>query len=162
VSELRVGIGLDAHAFGDEAGLVLGGVDFPDAKRLAGHSDGDVVAHALIDAIMGAAGLGDIGELFPSGDPDWRDASSIRLLQRAYEVVKGAGYELVNADCVLVGEEPRIAPVREAMRSRLAGAMGVSPEQIAVRATTTDRLGFTGRGEGLAAQAVALLRRGES
>jgi 2-C-methyl-D-erythritol 2,4-cyclodiphosphate synthase len=160
--ELRVGIGLDAHAFGEELGLVLGGVEFPSERGLAGHSDGDVIAHALIDALLGAAGLGDIGELFPSGDPRWRDASSIRLLQRAYEVVKGAGYELVNADCVLVGEEPRIAPVREQMRTRLAGAMGVTPGQVTVRATTTDRLGFTGRGEGLAAQAVALLRHGAS
>jgi 2-C-methyl-D-erythritol 2,4-cyclodiphosphate synthase len=159
VSELRVGIGLDAHAFSEEAALVLGGVDFPGEPGLAGHSDGDVVAHALIDALLGAAGLGDIGDLFPSGDPEWRDASSIRLLQRAYEVVKGAGWELVNADCILVGEQPRIAPVRDAMRARLAGAMGVQLEQVAVRATTTDRLGFTGRGEGLAAQAVALLRR---
>ena len=158
-AELRVGIGVDAHAFSDDAALVLAGVDFPGEPGLAGHSDGDVVAHALIDALLGAAGLGDLGELFPSGDPKWRDASSIRLLQRAYEVVKGAGYELVNADCVLVCEKPRIAPVREAMRARLAGALGVAPEQIAVRATTTDGLGFTGRGEGLATQAVALVRR---
>jgi 2-C-methyl-D-erythritol 2,4-cyclodiphosphate synthase len=159
VSELRVGMGVDAHAFSDDAALVLAGVDFPGERGLAGHSDGDVVAHALIDAVLGAAGLGDIGELFPSGDPQWRDSSSLRLLQRAYEVVKGAGYELVNADCVLVGEEPHLAPMRAAMRARLAGAMGVSPEQVGVRATTTDGLGFTGRGEGLAAQAVALLRR---
>ena len=157
MSELRVGIGVDAHAFSEDALLVLAGVDFPGEPGLAGHSDGDVVAHALIDALLGAAGLGDIGELFPSGDPEWRDASSIRLLQRAYEVVKGAGYELVNADCVLVGEKPRIAPVREAMRARLAGALGVAPEQITVRATTTDGLGFTGRGEGLAGIAVALV-----
>jgi 2-C-methyl-D-erythritol 2,4-cyclodiphosphate synthase len=154
-----VGIGLDAHAFSDEAALVLGGVDFPGERGLAGHSDGDVVAHALIDAMLGAAGLGDIGELFPSGDPQWLDASSVRLLQRAYEVVRSAGWELVNADCVLVGEEPRIADVRESMQARLAGSMGVDLERIAVRATTTDQLGFTGRGEGLAAQAVALLRR---
>jgi 2-C-methyl-D-erythritol 2,4-cyclodiphosphate synthase len=159
VSELRVGIGLDAHAFSEDASLVLGGVDFPGERGLAGHSDGDVIAHALVDALLGAAGLGDIGDLFPSGDPQWRDASSIRLLQRTYEVVKGAGYQLVNADCVLVGEEPRIAPLRDAMRARLAGAMGVELERVAVRATTTDRLGFTGRGEGLAAQAVALLTR---
>jgi 2-C-methyl-D-erythritol 2,4-cyclodiphosphate synthase len=159
MSEVRVGIGLDAHAFSDDVALVLGGVDFPGERGLAGHSDGDVVAHALIDAILGAAGLGDIGELFPSGDPQWLDASSIRLLQRAYEVVRGAGWALVNADCVLIGEEPRIAPVREAMRARLAGAMGVELERIAVRATTTDQLGFTGRGEGLAAQAVALLEK---
>lgn len=159
MSEVRVGIGLDAHAFSDDVALVLGGVDFPGERGLAGHSDGDVVAHALIDAILGAAGLGDIGELFPSGDPQWLDATSIRLLQRAYEVVRGAGWALVNADCVLIGEEPRIAPVREAMRARLAGAMGVELERIAVRATTTDQLGFTGRGEGLAAQAVALLEK---
>ena len=159
VSEYRVGIGLDAHGFSDEAALVLGGVDFPGERGLAGHSDGDVVAHALIDALLGAAGRGDIGELFPSGDPQWLDASSIRLLQRAYEVVKSAGWELVNADCVLVGEEPRIDTVRDEMRERLAGALGIAVDGVSVRATTTDRLGFTGRGEGLAAQAVALLRR---
>jgi len=159
MSDLRVGIGLDAHAFSDEAALVLGGVDFPGERGLAGHSDGDVVSHALIDALLGAAGRGDIGELFPSGDPQWLDASSMRLLQRAYEVVKGDGFELVNADCVLIGEEPRIAPVRETMRARLAGTLGVALDQVAVRATTTDRLGFTGRGEGLAAQAVVLLVR---
>ena len=160
MNELRVGVGLDAHAFSDDAPLVLGGVDFPDERGLAGHSDGDVVAHALIDAILGAAGLGDIGGLFPSSDPQWLDASSIRLLQRAYEVVRGAGWALVNADCVLIGEQPRIAPVREAMQARLAGAMGVELDRVAVRATTTDGLGFAGRGEGLAAQAVALLGRG--
>jgi 2-C-methyl-D-erythritol 2,4-cyclodiphosphate synthase len=158
VSELRVGTGFDAHRFSDDVPLVLGGVDFPGERGLAGHSDGDVLAHALIDAVLGAAGHGDIGELFPSGDPQWLDVSSLRLLQRAYEVVKNAGYELVNADCVLVGEEPRVAPFRDAMRARLAGAMGVSPDRIAVRATTTDGLGFTGRREGLAAHAVALLR----
>jgi len=159
VPDYRVGVGLDAHALADEVPLVLGGVDFPGERGLAGHSDGDVVAHALIDALLGAAGLGDIGELFPSGDPEWLDASSIRLLQRTYEVVRGAGFQLVNADCVLVGEEPRIAPMRAAMRARLAGAMGVEPDRVTVRATTTDGLGFTGRGDGLAAQAVALLER---
>jgi 2-C-methyl-D-erythritol 2,4-cyclodiphosphate synthase len=159
MSELRVGMGLDAHAFLEDAALVLGGVEFPGQPGLAGHSDGDVVAHALIDAVLGAAGLGDIGELFPSGDPQWLDASSMRLLQRAYEVVRRAGWELVNADCVLVGEEPRIASSRDAMRARLAGAMGVELERVSVRATTTDELGFTGRGEGLAAHAVALLER---
>lgn len=158
MSELRIGTGLDAHRFSDDVPLVLGGVDFPGERGLAGHSDGDVLAHALIDAVLGAAGRGDIGDLFPSSDPQWRDASSLRLLQRASEVVRTAGYELVNADCVLVGEEPRIAPVRDAMRARLAGAMGVAPDRIAVRATTTDGLGFAGRGEGLAAHAVALLR----
>jgi 2-C-methyl-D-erythritol 2,4-cyclodiphosphate synthase len=158
VSDLRVGIGIDAHRFAEGIPLVLAGVDYPGEPGLAGHSDGDVVAHALIDAILGAAGKGDIGELFPSADPQWRDVSSIRLLQRSYEVVKAAGFELVNADCVLIGERPRIAELRVAMGARLAGAMNVDVHRVTVRATTTDELGFTGRGEGLAAQAVALLR----
>jgi 2-C-methyl-D-erythritol 2,4-cyclodiphosphate synthase len=153
-------MGIDAHALVPGVPLVLAGVDFPGERGLSGHSDGDVLSHALIDAILGAAGLGDIGELFPSGDPRWLDASSIRLLQRAYEVVKNAGFELVNADCVLIGEEPRIADRRLEMRARLAGALGVEVDRVAVRATTTDELGFTGRREGLAAQAVALLRSG--
>ena len=158
MSDLRIGLGIDAHRFQDGIPLVLAGVDFPDEPGLAGHSDGDVIAHALIDAILGAAGKGDIGELFPSGDPQWLDVSSIRLLQRSYEVVKASGLELVNADCVLVGERPKIAEYRVAMGARLAGAMGVDIDRVTVRATTTDELGFTGRGEGLAAQAVALLR----
>jgi 2-C-methyl-D-erythritol 2,4-cyclodiphosphate synthase len=157
MSELRVGIGIDAHAFSEGTALILGGVELPGAG-LAGHSDGDVVTHALIDAMLGAAGLGDIGALFPSGEAQWEGASSLALLARTYETVREAGWELVNADCVLIGEEPRIAPVRDEMRARLAGALEVGADRIAVRATTTDRLGFTGRGEGLAAQAVALLR----
>jgi 2-C-methyl-D-erythritol 2,4-cyclodiphosphate synthase len=158
MSELRVGIGVDAHAFSDEAKLVLGGVELP-GRGLAGHSDGDVVSHALIDAILGAAGLEDIGALFPSGDAQWEGASSLDLLRRAYENAQEAGWELVNADSILIGEEPRIAPVRNELRERLSGVLGVGMERITIRATTTDRLGFTGRGEGLAAQAVALLRR---
>ena len=156
MSELRVGIGIDAHGFTDEAKLVLGGVEL-SGRGLAGHSDGDVVSHALIDAILGAAGLEDIGALFPSGDARWEGASSLDLLSRAYAQVREAGFELANADCLLVGEEPRIAPVRGAMQARLAEAMGVEAGLVTVRATTTDRLGFTGRGEGLAAVAVALL-----
>lgn len=160
MGELRVGIGLDAHAFSDEAKLVIGGVEFP-GRGLAGHSDGDVVAHALIDAILGAAGLEDIGALFPSGEAQWEGASSLDLLKTAYERAQNAGWELVNADCVLIGEEPRIAPVRGELRERLSEVLGVDMDRITVRATTTDRLGFTGRGEGLAAQAVALLRSRE-
>lgn len=158
MSELRVGIGYDAHALVEGVPLVLGGVaiDFP--RGLAGHSDGDVVAHALIDALLGAANLGDIGTLFPSGDEQYRGASSLDLLWEAYREVREAGFELVNADCVLVGEEPRIGPVRDEMCERLAGALGVDGGRISVRATTTDGLGFTGEGSGLAAQAVALLR----
>jgi 2-C-methyl-D-erythritol 2,4-cyclodiphosphate synthase len=139
--------------------LVLGGLEIDSPRGLAGHSDGDVLAHALVDAVLGAAGLGDIGSLFPSGDPRWDGASSLDLLRRAAAEVREAGWEVVNADCILIGEEPRIAPLREQMRARLAGALGVEAERVNVRATTTDRLGFAGRGEGLAAEAVALVRQ---
>jgi len=158
-SDLRIGIGVDAHALVEGVPLVLGGVSIDSPQGLAGHSDGDVIAHALVDAVLGAAGLGDIGALFPSDDERWRGAVSLDLLREAYAQVRTAGFELVNADCVLIGEGPRIAPHREEMRRRLAEAMGVEPGLVNVRATTTDGLGFTGRGEGLAAQAVALLRR---
>jgi 2-C-methyl-D-erythritol 2,4-cyclodiphosphate synthase len=159
MSELRVGIGIDAHAFAEGLPLVLGGVVFEHPRGLVGHSDGDVVAHALIDAVLGAADLGDIGTFFPSGDEQYRGASSLDLLWKAYREVRDAGWRLVNADCVLVGEEPRIGDVRTQMSDRLAEALGVELGQVSVRATTTDGLGFTGRGEGLAAQAVALLSR---
>jgi 2-C-methyl-D-erythritol 2,4-cyclodiphosphate synthase len=159
MTELRVGIGIDAHALAADVPLVLAGVDFPGERGLVGHSDGDVIAHALIDALLGAAGLGDIGSLFPSGAARWEGADSLDLLRDAYARVREAGFELVNADCVLIGEEPRIAPRREEMRGRLAAALGVASERVNVRATTTDRLGFAGRGEGLAAEAVALLER---
>ena len=156
--DVRVGLGVDAHAFADGVPLVLGGVQFDHPRGLAGHSDGDVIAHALTDAVLGAAGLGDIGSLFPSGSDTPEGADSLELLQEAYRRVRAAGFELVNADCILVGEEPRIADRREEMRRRLADALGMLTETVNVRATTTDELGFTGRGEGLAAQAVALLR----
>jgi 2-C-methyl-D-erythritol 2,4-cyclodiphosphate synthase len=158
VSELRVGIGVDAHAFAPDVKLVLGGVEL-EGEGLAGHSDGDVIAHALIDALLGAANLGDIGALFPPGEETPAGISSLQLLRDAYVRVRASGFELVNADCVLIGEQPRIADHRAAMSTRLAEALDVDPDRIAVRATTTDRLGFTGRGEGLAAQAVALLER---
>ena len=157
MSGLRVGIGVDAQAFSQDAALVVGGVEFRGEAGLAGHSDGDVVAHALVDAILGAAGLGDIGSFFPSDDAEWEGASSLLFLERAVAAVREAGFELVNADCVLIGERPRIAGVRAEMESRLAAALGVGADRVSVRATTTDGLGFTGRGEGLAAQAVALL-----
>jgi len=152
---MRVGVGVDAHAFADGVPLVLGGIAFDHPRGLAGHSDGDVIAHALVDALLGAAGLGDIGSLFPEGEERFRGADSVELLREAYRRVEAAGWRLVNADCVLVGEEPRIAARRDEMRARLAEAVGGG--EVNVRATTTDRLGFTGRGEGLAAQAVALL-----
>ena len=154
MAELRVGLGVDAHAFEDGVPLVLGGVRFDHPRGLAGHSDGDVVAHAIIDAVLGAAGLGDIGSLFPSDASTPEGIDSLDLLRKAYERVSAAGWRLVNADCVLVGQEPRIAGRREEMERRIGDVVGAP---VSVRATTTDRLGFTGRGEGLAAQAVALL-----
>jgi 2-C-methyl-D-erythritol 2,4-cyclodiphosphate synthase len=157
--DLRVGLGVDAHAFADGIPLVLAGIRFDEDRGLAGHSDGDVITHALIDALLGAAGLGDIGSLFPSEGDSLRGVSSLLLLRNAYGKVRSADFELVNADCILIGEQPRIAERRDEMRSRLAETMGVEPDRIAVRATTTDHLGFTGRREGLMAQAVALLRQ---
>jgi 2-C-methyl-D-erythritol 2,4-cyclodiphosphate synthase len=158
VTELRVGTGFDAHALEPGVPLVLGGVSFRSSRGLAGHSDGDVLTHALIDALLGAAGLGDIGTLFPSEDPELKGVSSLKLLREAYGQVRRHGYELVNADVVLIGQEPKIAPVRKQMQLVLAGTLEVDLERLSVRATTTDGLGFAGRGEGLAAQAVALLQ----
>lgn len=159
MSEYRVGTGFDAHALEDGVPLVLAGVRIDHPRGLVGHSDGDVLAHALTDALLGAAGLEDIGALFPSADPNLAGADSLRLLAQAWEQIRARGWDLANADVVLIGEEPRLAPHRDEMRERLATALGVDPHLVAVRATTTDGLGFPGRGEGLAAQAVALLTR---
>jgi 2-C-methyl-D-erythritol 2,4-cyclodiphosphate synthase len=152
----RVGIGVDAHAFADGVPLVLGGVRFDSPRGLAGHSDGDVITHALIDAVLGAAGLGDIGSLFPSDSSTPEGISSLDLLRDALEQVRDAGYGVVNADCILIGEEPRISARRAELEETLTELVGAP---VTVRATTTDKLGFTGRGEGLAAQAVALVMR---
>ncbi|MDX6452256.1 MAG: 2-C-methyl-D-erythritol 2,4-cyclodiphosphate synthase [Gaiellaceae bacterium] len=151
----RVGIGVDAHKLERGVPLILGGVRFDFDRGLAGHSDGDVLAHALVDAVLGAAGLGDIGSLFPSDDERYRGADSLGLLREAYRQVQEAGWTLVNADCVLIGQEPKIASRRDEMRQRMSEACGGG--EVNVRATTTDHMGFTGRGEGLAAHAVALL-----
>jgi len=151
-----VGIGVDAHAFEDGVPLVLGGVQFESPRGLAGHSDGDVITHALIDAVLGAAGLGDIGSLFPSDGSTPAGISSLDLLRDTLARIADAGYEVVNADCVLIGEQPRISVRREELERTLTNIVGAP---VTIRATTTDKLGFTGRGEGLAAQAVALLRR---
>ena len=156
MTELRVGIGIDAHAFATGVPLVLGGVTFDFPRGLAGHSDGDVITHALIDAVLGAAGLGDIGTLFPSDASTPEGIDSLDMLRDAVGRVHDAGYEVVNGDSVLIGQEPRISARRAEIESRLVDVVGAP---VSVRATTTDRLGFTGRGEGLAAQAVALLRR---
>jgi 2-C-methyl-D-erythritol 2,4-cyclodiphosphate synthase len=158
VSDYRVGTGFDAHVLEDGVPLVLGGLEFRSPRGLAGHSDGDVITHALIDAILGPVGLGDIGTRFPSDDVSLEGVSSLKLLSDAYDAVRRAGWKLVNADVVFIGNEPRIAPVRREMEAKLVSAFH-GDGTISVRATTTDGLGFTGRGEGLAAQAVALLVR---
>jgi 2-C-methyl-D-erythritol 2,4-cyclodiphosphate synthase len=157
--EPRVGIGFDAHALVPGRPLVLAGVTIPSDAGPVGHSDGDLVCHAATDALLGAAGGADIGELFPSADESLRGASSLALLRSAWQELRLAGWELVNLDAVVILERPRIAPHRDAMRRALAAALEVEPERVTVRATTTDGLGFAGRGEGAACQAAALLRR---
>jgi 2-C-methyl-D-erythritol 2,4-cyclodiphosphate synthase len=152
---MRVGIGVDAHAFEDDVPLVLAGIGFESRRGLAGHSDGDVITHALIDAVLGAAGLGDIGSLFPSDSSTPVGISSLELLRDAVSLVRDAGYSVLNADCVLIGQEPRISGRRLEMSDALSAVVGAP---VNVRATTTDGLGFTGRGEGLAAEAVALVQ----
>jgi len=156
---MRVGLGVDVHAFAapeDGRRLILGGVEIPSDRGLLGHSDADVLAHAVTDALLGAAGLEDIGHYFPDTDARWRDADSIGLLREVRRVV-GDTWEVANVDAVVVCERPKIRDHREAMRENLAGALSVDFSQVSVRGTTTERLGFAGRGEGIAAQAVCLL-----
>lgn len=157
---LRVGIGYDVHAFEEGRPLVLGGVTVPFERGLAGHSDADVLVHAVMDAIVGALREGDIGRLFPDTDPAYAGISSVALLERVAALVDARGFRLVDVDAVVICEQPKLAPYRDAMRAAMAEALGVGPERVGVKATTTERLGFTGRGEGIAAQAVALLEHG--
>ncbi|MDZ4180247.1 MAG: 2-C-methyl-D-erythritol 2,4-cyclodiphosphate synthase [Coriobacteriia bacterium] len=154
---MRIGIGYDVHRFIEGRPLVLGGVEIPHDRGLDGHSDADVLAHALMDAIFGALRSGDIGHHFPDTDAAYRGVSSMLLLDRCATVMRGAGWRLVDADCTLVLELPKIAPFRDEMRAMLAGSLGVDISGIGVKATTTEGLGFTGRGEGIAAQVVVLL-----
>jgi len=156
---MRIGLGFDVHEFAHGRELVLGGVHIDHELGLAGHSDADVLAHALMDALIGGMREGDVGRLFPDTDPQYAGADSLVLLSRVAELMRGRGFELEDADCVLVLEEPKIAPHREAMRENLARAMGVEVDRVGVKATTTEGLGFTGRREGVAAYAVALLRQ---
>jgi 2-C-methyl-D-erythritol 2,4-cyclodiphosphate synthase len=158
-ADLRVGIGFDAHAFADGRALVLAGVEIPAERGLEGHSDADLISHAVTDALLGAAGMEDIGHLFPSDDPALRGASSIDLLRQAWAGVRARGFELVNVDAIVIMQAPRLAPHRDAMRRALAAALAADVERVTVRASTTDHLGFAGRGEGAACQAVALLRK---
>jgi 2-C-methyl-D-erythritol 2,4-cyclodiphosphate synthase len=154
---MRIGIGYDSHRFAEGRKLVLGGVEVPHTRGLAGHSDADVVAHAVTDAVLGAAGLGDIGALFPDSDPQWQNANSIYLLNRAYLQVVEMRLHLVNADLTVIAEQPPIALFVEEMREKLAGALLCGASDISVKAKTNEKMGFIGRGEGIAAIAVALL-----
>ena len=158
-STYRVGVGVDAHRFAPDRALILGGVHLRDHDGLEGHSDADVLAHAIMDALLGAAGLEDIGHHFPDSDPVFKGADSLGLLTSVAILIRGAGWEVANVDAVVICEEPRIAPHRQEMRDRLARAMGVEPDRVGVRGTTTEGLGFTGRREGISAQAVALVER---
>jgi 2-C-methyl-D-erythritol 2,4-cyclodiphosphate synthase len=158
-AEYRVGMGFDAHRFAAERPLVLGGLRLKEQDGLLGHSDADVLAHAIADALLGAAGLGDIGGLFPDTDPAFAGADSLELLATVARLLRHHGWEMVNVDAVVICEEPRIAAHRADMRERLAAAMRVETDRVTLRGTTTEGMGFTGRREGIAAQAVALLER---
>ena len=158
-SVLRVGTGLDVHAFAAGRPLVLGGVVVPHDRGLAGHSDGDALSHAVIDALLGAAGRGDIGQWFPSNDPRYAGVDSLELLRTVADSLRSDGWQTVNVDATVLAQQPRLAEHVPAMRVRLAESLGVAPEDVSVKATTTDHVGALGRAEGVAAQVIALLRR---
>jgi 2-C-methyl-D-erythritol 4-phosphate cytidylyltransferase/2-C-methyl-D-erythritol 2,4-cyclodiphosphate synthase len=154
----RTGMGFDVHAFSGNGPIMLGGLEVPHDRGLAGHSDADVVLHAITDALLGAAGLGDIGEHFPPSDPQWKGADSSLFLAHAAALVRDKGGVIDHIDCTIVAEAPKVGPYRQAMRNRIAEIIGLSVEQVSVKATTTEGLGFTGRREGIAAQAIASIR----
>ncbi len=154
----RTGMGFDVHAFAGEGPVTIGGIAVPHPRGLAGHSDADVVLHAITDALLGAAGLGDIGEHFPPSDPRWKGASSDRFLRHAVELLTSKCAIIDHIDCTIIAEEPKIGPHRDAMRSRIAEIASLDPAQVSIKATTTEGLGFTGRREGIAAQAIASIR----
>jgi len=158
-TEFRIGQGYDVHRLTEGRKLILGGVKIPFEKGLLGHSDADVLVHAVMDALLGAACLGDIGVLFPDSDPRYEGADSLALLRVVCERLRERGYAVENVDSTVVAQRPRLSPHIPAMRSNIARAMGVDPDRVSVKATTEEHLGFTGRGEGVAAQAAALLRR---
>ena len=157
---MRIGQGFDVHRFGPEvpqSTVTLGGVAIPHNRPLLAHSDGDVLLHAVADALLGACALGDIGWHFPPDDPKWQNADSRALLRAVFALVQGKGYRLGNLDCTLIAEKPKMKPHIPAMRAALAADLDAGLEQISIKATTTEGLGFTGRGEGIAAQAICLL-----
>lgn len=155
----RIGQGFDVHQLTENRPLIIGGVTIPYEKGLMGHSDADVLLHTVTDACLGAIGEGDIGKHFPDTDPNFKDADSSELLQKVWELVKSRGYELVNADCTIIAQKPKMAPRIEQMKNRISQLLETSPECINVKATTTEKLGFPGREEGIAAQAVVLLKK---
>lgn len=154
---MRTGIGYDVHKLTEGRKLILGGVEIPYEKGLLGHSDADVIVHAIMDALLGAAALGDIGQHFPDTDPAYEGISSIALLEKVGALLSDEGYEVGNIDSILIAQQPKLMPYLSAMRRNIAGALRLSPGQVSVKATTEEHLGFTGRGEGIAAQAVCLL-----
>lgn len=155
----RIGLGYDVHAFATGRKLIIGGVDIPYEKGLDGHSDADVLAHAVMDALVGALRAGDIGKLFPDTDPAYEGADSLKLLEQVGRLVRSEGWRIVDIDTVLMIQEPKMAPFREQMRANIADVLGIPVESVGVKATTTEWLGYEGRGEGVTAQAVALLEK---
>lgn len=156
---MRIGHGYDVHRLVEDRRLILGGVDVPHDKGLLGHSDADVLVHAIMDALLGAAALGDIGKLFPDNDPAYSGADSILLLKRVCAVLKEKGYCVVNVDSTVIAQKPKLAPYIERMRTNIAQAMGIQYDCVSVKATTEERLGFTGEGLGISAHAVALIEK---
>lgn len=155
---MKIGHGFDVHAFDRDRPLIIGGVTIPDHAGLAGHSDADVLSHAVADALLGAAGLGDLGSNFPPSE-EWRGASSIDILRAVRRQLQDAGYEIANIDSTVVAETPRMTSFKEGMSSNISEALGLTRDQVSVKATTADGLGYTGRSEGIAAHAVVLIRR---
>ena len=155
--KMRVGLGYDVHAFAPDRKLIVGGVDIPHHQGLAGHSDADVLTHAVADALLGAIRGGDIGSLFPDTDPAYKGADSLHLLSEVAHLLRENGFEIIDIDCVIAAQAPKLSPYRDEMRANLAQACGITEEHIGVKATTTERLGFEGREEGISAQAVALV-----
>ena len=159
MTKLRIGQGYDVHRLVEGRDLILGGVKVPYEKGLLGHSDADVLLHAIMDALLGAAAMGDIGKLFPDTDPAFKGASSVKLLEEVGRRLNAAGYSVVNLDATLVAQAPKVSPFTGAMRENTAQALGISVEQVNIKATTEERLGFTGDGSGMSAQAIALLEK---
>lgn len=157
----RIGQGFDVHQLVEGRPLIIGGITIPYEKGLLGHSDADVLLHTVADACLGAIGAGDIGKHFPDTDPAFKDADSAKLLLHVWEIVKQKGYELVNADCTIIAQKPKMAPYIDQIKERIAELLETTPDNVNVKATTTEKLGFTGRGEGIAAQAVVLLKKRE-